>query len=595
MQIVLFLLIRSLVSQCPAGYFFDGYECICSINCNQAHPTTTTAAKTSTISKSTVVSTSTTLSNSLTSSNSLNNTRTVSATSSVNGNYSTSTLVTGSYNSTSTSYVTSNYSTTATNSTQVSSSYNSTSTISLNGDYSTSAAQMTVGYNSTSATQMTVGYNSTSSASRDFSTVPTSTQMLAGYNATIASSNITESTTISGSGTTLTVSITSYSNMTTVLDSSSITPQPVTVLSNTTYCEYPCGSNSSSFLPTQSTLSTSFLDISTQTNYTFSSTLVQSYRELQTNNSEFPLITLNSVSTGNYSITQTSSTSSMLSPSVNSNSSAVLPTTTSTFAPTPTLCVPSNLNNCSCTINTDGPSTMFGVNNCACSDTCICQLSPTWNISLCYIAGDISCSHTEKVLSFNLHDDYRTFDTACMKMWDCFDIKTIVETDKRLTEMQYLKAGDMVKTPYGMEPIIGYLPTVTYRTTLYVEIVMADNRTLAISDRHRIIIGEKEEYIPASKVKVGQKIRNDKGQLVPIMSIRRKVVEGYVNPHTPSGTIYANGYRVSQYAVDSVFGDLLTNFVLLPFYYLGVPFQMGGELAMTLRPWFTIVFPSGFK
>ncbi len=144
-----------------------------------------------------------------------------------------------------------------------------------------------------------------------------------------------------------------------------------------------------------------------------------------------------------------------------------------------------------------------------------------------------------------------------------------------------LTVGDVIRTPSGLEPVVGFLHTDALASSPYHVLTTEANQTIAISDKHWLFV-DGVEADPAT-VKLGQMLSTVAGPQL-ITAITRETHVGAYHPITPSGAYYVDGIAASTYAAYiphnawKVVGD---SYVTLR-YHIGLPVVPEGAAPVSL-------------
>lgn len=144
-----------------------------------------------------------------------------------------------------------------------------------------------------------------------------------------------------------------------------------------------------------------------------------------------------------------------------------------------------------------------------------------------------------------------------------------------------LKVGDAIRTPSGVEPVVGFLHADKAATMDYHVFTTAAGREIAISDKHFLFV-DGVETDPAT-VEIGQTLTTVDGPQA-IASIAKETHVGAYHLIVPSGAYYVDGVAASTYvsyiphAAWKVFGDGY----ITARYQLGLPIVPEGDAPVTL-------------
>jgi len=144
-----------------------------------------------------------------------------------------------------------------------------------------------------------------------------------------------------------------------------------------------------------------------------------------------------------------------------------------------------------------------------------------------------------------------------------------------------LKVGDAIRTPSGVEPVVGFLHADKHATMDFHVFTTAANHKITISDKHFLLV-DGVETDPAT-VKIGQRLTTVDGPQ-PITAIAKETHVGAYHLITPSGAYFVDGVAASTYvayiphAAWKVFGD---GYITLR-YMLGLPIVAEGDAPVTL-------------
>lgn len=168
---------------------------------------------------------------------------------------------------------------------------------------------------------------------------------------------------------------------------------------------------------------------------------------------------------------------------------------------------------------------------------------------------------------------------------ECFSGQMTVELENKSTvPLRLVQVGDRVKVDDGKyEPIYAFGHKNAEASSVFLQITTENNRNiLEISKDHMVTI-EGSRSVPASMVKLGDKLVTGAGDLVAVKTISNVFRKGIYAPFTYSGTIEVNGVKASTYVSLQEDAEFLTigNFetpfshqwlshsVMLPFRLLG--------------------------
>ena len=168
---------------------------------------------------------------------------------------------------------------------------------------------------------------------------------------------------------------------------------------------------------------------------------------------------------------------------------------------------------------------------------------------------------------------------------ECFSGQMTVELENKSTvPLRLVQLGDRVKVDDGKyEPIYAFGHKNAEASSVFLQITTENNRNiLEISKDHMVTI-EGSRSVPASMIKLGDKLVTGSGDLVAVKTISNVFRKGIYAPFTYSGTIEVNGVKASTYVSLQEDAEFLTigNFetpfshqwlshsVMLPFRLLG--------------------------
>jgi hypothetical protein len=113
--------------------------------------------------------------------------------------------------------------------------------------------------------------------------------------------------------------------------------------------------------------------------------------------------------------------------------------------------------------------------------------------------------------------------------------------------MKDLKLGDKVLVQGGKyEPVYSFGHHSQEVEALYLKFVTTAARSLELSKEHMVFI-EGGRSVPASYVKVGDKLVLADGELATVKAIRVVQKQGAYAPFTASGTVIVNGVKASSF------------------------------------------------
>jgi Hint module len=112
--------------------------------------------------------------------------------------------------------------------------------------------------------------------------------------------------------------------------------------------------------------------------------------------------------------------------------------------------------------------------------------------------------------------------------------------------MRNLKLGDKVRVQGGKyEPVYSFGHHAPHMTNRYIKLVTSD-RSLEVSKDHLVFV-EGGRSVPASSIKVGDKLQLADGELVSVVAIALTSKQGAYAPFTASGTVVVNGVTTSSF------------------------------------------------
>jgi len=117
--------------------------------------------------------------------------------------------------------------------------------------------------------------------------------------------------------------------------------------------------------------------------------------------------------------------------------------------------------------------------------------------------------------------------------------------------MEKIMVGDNVMTAGGQfETVfsISHFDHVKPTNFLQIRTAIEDENPIEISPKHMMFVGGHSNPIPASKVRVGDLVRNVEGHYYPVLEITPITRNGFYNPVTVSGTIVVDGIAASTYS-----------------------------------------------
>ena len=146
--------------------------------------------------------------------------------------------------------------------------------------------------------------------------------------------------------------------------------------------------------------------------------------------------------------------------------------------------------------------------------------------------------------------------------------------------MDKLAVGDVIRTPSGFEPVVGFLhkEVDTYAQFFVFETV---DTTVAISEKHWLFV-DGVEADPAT-VTVGQMLTTPEGAQ-PVIAVRKERHLGAYHLITPSGAYYVDGVAASTYPayIPHAAWKLVGDAYVTMRYRLGLPVVPEGEAPVTL-------------
>lgn len=159
----------------------------------------------------------------------------------------------------------------------------------------------------------------------------------------------------------------------------------------------------------------------------------------------------------------------------------------------------------------------------------------------------------------------------------CFSSHTLVEREDGTTvQMKDLVLGDRVLVSNGhYEPIysFGHFDTSSVKTE-FIQIQTSVSSGLELTPNH-LIFTQGKQAVPASSIKIGDKLMMASGETDTVISIKEVTRTGIFAPFTPSGTIVTNGILSSSFATiqESRYVSLGGFEVPLTYHQLGVVFE----------------------
>lgn len=191
-------------------------------------------------------------------------------------------------------------------------------------------------------------------------------------------------------------------------------------------------------------------------------------------------------------------------------------------------------------------------------------------------------SHTGRRLFENTNGRRRLWACPRRSSRACHPPHATVELASGATaRLDALAVGDRIRTPSGVEPVVGFLHADKAAFMTYHVFTTEANLTIAISDKHYLFVdGVKAD--PATVV-LGQTLTTANGPQ-KITAIAQEMHAGAFHLVTPSGAYYVDGVAASTYvsyiphAAWKVFGD---GYITLR-YKLGLPIVPEGAAPVTL-------------
>jgi hypothetical protein len=139
----------------------------------------------------------------------------------------------------------------------------------------------------------------------------------------------------------------------------------------------------------------------------------------------------------------------------------------------------------------------------------------------------------------------------------CFPGDSFVMINGEMKKMENLRIGDVIMTVKNGEmvptKVLGFLDKRINQTTVYLEVILDDNRSLFISPRHTMFIVRDEntlQSILAKDVGVGDTVIVDTGKEAKfgrVKDVRMEHKKGAYVPLTDLGTLLVDGVLVSSY------------------------------------------------
>jgi len=117
--------------------------------------------------------------------------------------------------------------------------------------------------------------------------------------------------------------------------------------------------------------------------------------------------------------------------------------------------------------------------------------------------------------------------------------------------MEEIVVGDNVMTAGGQfEPVflISHFDHLKPTNFLQIRTAIQDEKPLEIAPKHMMFVEGHSDPIPASRVRVGDLVRNVHGNYYPVLEITSVTRTGFYNPLTASGTIVVDGISASTYS-----------------------------------------------
>jgi len=162
---------------------------------------------------------------------------------------------------------------------------------------------------------------------------------------------------------------------------------------------------------------------------------------------------------------------------------------------------------------------------------------------------------------------------------------TVELASGRSVRLDHLAIGERIRTPYGFEPVVGFLHADPNARVLFHVLSTSEGRTIEISGRHWLFL-DGAEADPAS-AHVGQNLSTFPGGQQALTSISTALRLGAYHLMTPSGQYYVDGVLASTYlaylpkTVWRIIGD---GYVHLRF-AVGLPITPEGQSVLPLF-WF---------
>ena len=198
--------------------------------------------------------------------------------------------------------------------------------------------------------------------------------------------------------------------------------------------------------------------------------------------------------------------------------------------------------------------------------------------------GTVNCGIRQHLLPAYNERAERQSDAASRQDGGCHPGRTTFElaTGAHAT-MSALSVGDLIKTPAGFEPVIGFSHIERATVARYFRFT-TQSTALQISSSHYLFANGIE--IDAADVRVGDNFTLSTGEQQPVLSIDTVTAVGLYHLFTPSATYFADGVATSTHLgeVDRKLWGHVTSIVHAR-YQLGLPVApWDAEVAGTL-PW----------
>lgn len=154
----------------------------------------------------------------------------------------------------------------------------------------------------------------------------------------------------------------------------------------------------------------------------------------------------------------------------------------------------------------------------------------------------------------------------------CHPASSTVElADGAVKQMDSLSVGDMIRTPTGFQPVMGFLHQERDAVGEYFHFTTADGATIAISAHHHLVVDG--EWRDPATVRLGMKLTSAlAGRDVAVIAIEQTQAKGAYHPFVRGGEYYADGLLATDYNahVPHFVWSLARSYVALR-YHLGVP------------------------